>query len=247
MKRALSNTLPSDIGMKVLLSEEESHHLTQVLRLPEGSEIELLDGKGSYLKGRLIFEGKKKVWVEALHLPLQDPSKNSLPIVLEMALIKGDPFEWVIEKAVELRVQKLIPILCDHSVVQIDKKGPEAFKQRWQKIADQALKQCGRLERLEIAEPIPVTQLSTQTQRLWFYEKSQGTMSQCVYMLQKIKIHSPIHLLIGPEGGYSKAEITFLSSRDPQWLHPVGLGSVVLRAETAAICAVSLVSAQISD
>ena len=67
-----------------------------------------------------------------------------------MAVLKGPSMEWVIEKSVELGVKLFIPVITDHTVVQFKSKGPEVFKERWQKIADQALKQCNRLKKWKL-------------------------------------------------------------------------------------------------
>ena len=129
------------------LHEDEVHHLLQVLRARQGDEIECLDGKGHIFIGKLQLLGKSHAQVERMSEVKTDLHKMASPIILEMACLKGDAMDWLIEKSVELGVKSFVPLLTDHTVVQMDRKSPEDFQKRWQKMADQALKQCGRLER----------------------------------------------------------------------------------------------------
>jgi len=165
--------------------------------------------------------------------------------------------EWIVEKAVELGVQRLIPVVTNHTVVQMKKKGPKAFQERWQKIADQALKQCGRLHRLEVDLPIPLEDVLSQRPptskmtRLWCDETSTG---ESPYLLNWLLTHplppsGTIHLLIGPEGGWSSQEKSLLT-QEVSISHPglqvecyrIDLGPQILRAETAAVFGASLLT-----
>jgi 16S rRNA (uracil1498-N3)-methyltransferase len=157
--------------------------------------------------------------------------------------------EWVVEKAVELGVTRLVPVLTAHTVVQMDRKGPEAFRERWQKIADQALKQCGRLESLEVELPIELERLLTtplEGMRLWCDEQardSAGIPSLLGWLKSTVMDSSRsmnLHILIGPEGGWSQNERELFHREGSARLAAVGLGPLVLRAETAAIAALSL-------
>jgi 16S rRNA (uracil1498-N3)-methyltransferase len=152
---------------------------------------------------------------------------------------------WVIEKAVELGVKVLTPVITDHTVVQLKAKGPESFQHRWQKIADQALKQCGRLERMEIEAPIDFETLLLQPfqgVRFWGDEASQA---QAPFLLdcETLSLNEhPHRILIGPEGGWSHSERLLLEKgarRDQT--QRICLGPQVLRAETAALFAVSMI------
>ena len=153
MRRALSGPLPLKPGTLVSLDEAEARHLISVLRMGPGDEVELLDGKGLKAKATLVFQGKK-VLAETTEAPHTDSRYVSTPNHLCMSIIKGDAMEWVVEKAVELGVRSLTPVETEFTVVKIHKKGAEAFQERWQRIADQAIKQCGRLDRMTIHSPV---------------------------------------------------------------------------------------------
>lgn len=256
-KRLLCQNLPQP-HRPSLLSEGEAHHAIRVLRLKHGDIVEVLDGKGS--RGLASLQFRKGPPALEYVEPDSDQSQfqikseaKPLPLTLEMAILKGEAMEWVIEKAVELGVSQLVPVITDFTVVQIKNKGPESFRDRWQKIADQALKQCGRLDRLEVQLPISfhenlVPRSTSQILRIWCdessYEKSPDLFS---WINQELPSSSfQIHVLIGPEGGWSPSEReALLKETLNSKLTPVTLGPFILRAETAAIYSVGLVSAKL--
>jgi len=259
-KRLLCPILPQP-NRPVILPESEAHHATKVLRLRDGEIIEALDGKGHKMFTTLRVH-KGPVRLEYLEPQsthsMTDEGALILPTVLEMAVLKGEAMEWVIEKAVELGVQELIPVLTAHTVVQMKNKGPESFRERWQKIADQSLKQCGRLERMEVKTPISLEALISSNfagLRLWCDEASKNEAPFLLDYLNSLSSEALLNLrvLIGPEGGWSQQERTFLgnaplsspliSSGPPSGalsIIRVGLGPHILRAETAALFATSL-------
>jgi 16S rRNA (uracil1498-N3)-methyltransferase len=248
MKRLLCPELPKP-GRAVILPETEATHAVRVLRLRDGDHVEAIDGKGGSAKVVLRVRGDvvKAEYVQGAQRPGATAGDNQVvPIALEMAVLKGDAMEWVIEKSVELGVRRLIPVLTKHAVVQMKNKGPEAFQQRWQKIADQALKQCGRLKSMRVEKPVELEELlasDTQGPRLWCDEKLSGSASpDLIQSLQDVdRFADEIRLLIGPEGGWSDQERELLS-RSPN-TRPINLGPLVLRAETAALFGVSLIAA----
>jgi len=278
MKRVLCEKLPQP-HQPTVLSEAEATHLTRVFRLKDGDRVEAMDGKGFHAAVTLrTRNGVPRL--EFLEKPVSssDEGLQCVPVTLEMAVLKGDAMEWVVEKAVELGIQTLVPVVTAHTVVQLDKKGPEAFRERWQKIADQALKQCGRLDRLEIKTPVELQELlagSSQAPRLWCDESARdhagslfGRINSMVSSTSNTSGNTSgdsaantadnssenssrdeslrdVRILIGPEGGWSELERDILS-RSTQNI-PVSLGPLVLRAETAAIFALSLVSAALRE
>lgn len=257
MKRVLAPTLPTR-ERPVFLPESEADHLTRVLRLRDGDVIEALDGHGHAalvtlrIKGggpRIEFlEGSEQsAKTTGVHRP------GATPVELEMAILKGDAMEWVVEKAVELGVRTLIPTVTAHTVVQIRNKGPEVFRERWQKIADQALKQCGRLDKMEVALPLSLEEVlslrpaTTEQPRLWFDEAGKDESAYLENWLdqQPWEPLSAVRLLVGPEGGWSAQERdTLLASSRVSTIHRLGLGPWILRGETAALFSISLTTAR---
>ena len=231
------------------MPETEAHHATKVLRLRDGEIIEALDGKGHKMLATLrVHKGPVRLeYLEPLSTnPDSEKETRVVPTLLEMAVLKGEAMEWVIEKAVELGIQEVIPVLTAHTVVQMKNKGPESFRERWQKIADQALKQCGRLDRMEVKTPIALEILVSSNLpglRLWCDEASKNDAPFLLDYLDSLPAEnlSNLRVLIGPEGGWSQNERILLGNG--QFASPIvriGLGPYILRAETAALLAISL-------
>lgn len=237
MKRVILDRLP-ELHTELPLPDEEAHHLVQVLRARNGETAEALDGRGRFQSVEIRLTGKGRANVYALESPRTDPKRVGLPVILEMSVLKGDAMEWSVEKAVELGAMAFQPIIAAHSVVQMDKKGPVAFQERWQKIADQALKQCGRLTRMEVRLPLPLGEALQRTDvvRLWLNERNRDGAFPAQAVQERRD--RPVSILVGPEGGWSENEIAFLSRIGAV---DTSLGPWVLRAETAALFATSLV------
>lgn len=246
--RFLVSSLPT-AHTAVALPPQEAAHALQVLRLKDGDLVELFDGAGGWAQASLQIRGKKDVQVLLQKNLDPGPRSTRIPLRLELAVLKGEAMEWAIEKCTELGVSEVFPILTDHCVIQLREdrgKGPDAFSERWSKIADQALKQCERVHRLVIHPPrklqdhlATVPLLSGET-RLWCDEAQLGSRETLLgSRLLQLKPTS-VRILIGPEGGFSVVEREGL--RREKDTHPVSLGPWILRAETAALSAAALAS-----
>lgn len=245
MKRVLCPQLPKP-HRPATLSEDEANHAVRVLRLRDGDTVEAIDGQGHSTPAILRLHGDTaRLELASGASPRVEAANAIVPLVLEMAVLKGDAMEWVVEKAVELGVHALCPVLTAHTVVQIKNKGPEAFRERWQKIADQALKQCGRLERLRIEAPTDLELLiahhpsTARVPRYWCDEASVANAPELHTKLSGSLQYDEVRLLIGPEGGWSEEERGWLATSSEK----VQLGPLILRAETAALYGVSLLTA----
>jgi len=267
MRRALCERLPSKAESFVELPESEARHLISVLRLKPGDEFELLDGSGFRARARLAFRGKT-AGGELVSPSETDAKLLARPIHLSMAMIKGDAMEWVIEKAVELGVKTLTPVETEFTVVKTHKKGNEVFQERFQKIADQALKQCGRLERMVVQPPVNFEQAlmpGFNENRfpnilLWLDESLVESAPEETHLSRFLSRNPPdesssYSLFVGPEGGFSPSEKNRLlqltesknqaiTKGQPVFAR-VHLGSLILRAETAALFGVSLLAGQL--
>jgi 16S rRNA (uracil1498-N3)-methyltransferase len=227
------------------LPEDEANHLTSVLRMRDGDPVEVLDGQGKYAAGKLVF-ARKRVFVEIGEVHTEN--EPLLPAVLESAVLKGDAMDWLIEKCVELGMPHFQPVVTAHTVVRLqERKGPEAFRDRWQRIADQALKQCGRRTRMLVELPISLEELLSKPlgsteRRLWLDEGSRSGTTP--HLAQAFSQGPSFRILLGPEGGFSQGEREMLTRSDG--ILPVSLGPWILRAETAGIAAVSQLSAHMA-
>lgn len=239
IKRLLCQNLPS-IDRPVLLSEEETHHAKTVLRLKDGEFVDAIDGKGSAVRCRL--EKEKALFIlKPIDSPRQDKPFDVIPLILEAAILKSPAMEWLIEKSTELGVDQVIPILTERTIVQIQRKGPEAFQKRWQRIADQTLKQCGRLKKMEVLKPTSMTDRlkTSQTSYPLIVVHPLPELPSLDSYLQKQENLGGVRVLIGPEGGWSPKEI---SAFKKQKLPILSLGPLTLRAETAGLIVAGLIS-----
>lgn len=228
------------IGPSVVLRGAEHHYLSCVLRLRPGAEVTLLDGQGRQALGR----------VEAMHahemtLTVQPPTLATMVqprLVLLAALLKGDKQDFVIQKATELGVRKIVPVQCDRSVPQLLGERSEPKRRRWQEIAKAAAQQCRRADVPEIAavQTLDEALQSGEGQKLLFYEGSAPPLAQVLDPAAP----QVVSLLIGPEGGLTDAEVALAQAAA---FSPVSLGPLVLRAETAVVAALAVVGYVLSQ
>ncbi len=216
----------------VLLTGNQAHHLSRVLRLQPGDYLELLDGRGQAAHARIESVGKVVCCrKEEIYWP---PGRPSLRVTLWQGLAKGEKMDQIIQKSVELGVSRIIPLTCERSVVRLNKAGEK--KERWQKIAMEAAQQCRRpdLPLVEEAQSLPqaLEQLKGLLLVLWEEEKQVGFRQ-----LWQMPAPEEVSLLIGPEGGLTPQEVNLAKDRGARVLT---LGSRILRTETAGPTALAL-------
>jgi 16S rRNA (uracil1498-N3)-methyltransferase len=217
------------------LAGEEAEHLTRVLRAENGQRYEVCDGARLYL-GEIIEARKRSVRFRILEeLPVAVPAVR---ITLLMSLIKFERFEWMMEKATELGVAKIVPVEAERS-----DKGLElaALKrsERWRKIARAAGQQSHRVQLPQILPPVRLREaVAEQADRRLYLEEQPGAP-----LLRKAVLDpepgESIAILVGPEGGWTGREREQLAASGWQ---AVSLGPQILRAETAAAAAIALVA-----
>jgi len=222
------------IGERVIFDSEQSHHLQKVLRMGNNDKVLVvtLDGK-KYLVALEIEE--KNVFgrcVEEIKV-----ETNSVNVVLVLALIKKDKWDIALQKAAELQATKIVPLMTERTVIKLNEQRVDKQIARWNKIALEASEQSKRFSLCQVEEPIEIKDLVNYLQdiNLVAYEKS-NTSSHISRFLTKGK---SILIVIGPEGGFSASEIT---SMEELGLKCCSLGSNVLRAETASMYALSVIS-----
>jgi len=227
------------------LSPEESHHLSVVLRKRAGDEIRLSDGQGRTFLGVIETLSKKSAVVRLQEL-LPAAVLNGR-LLFAQALLKGEKMEFVLEKAVELGVATFSPFLSSRTVVEW-KPGSDKIH-RWRKIAEAASKQCGRSLHMKVDEPVSFEALVAKAEsevKIVFWE--EATESLRLFFGNRAKaLQGPtqtVAILIGPEGGFSKDEIDFAVRHG---FAKLSLGPFVLRAETAALTAISLIQYELGN
>lgn len=220
----------------VELTEATHHYLMSVLRLSAGDPIILFNGEGGEYHGSYC-PSKKKSQAQ-LHRYENPQTEASLPIVLVQSLARGDRMDFVIQKATELGVTEIVIIIPKRSQVKLDKNRADNRLSHWQKIAISASEQSGRTHLPLINAPCDFSQ--------WLKKPFTGT-SMCFqpHSQQNLRTFfsssqppAPIRIAIGPESGWDPQEHEQLLAHGFTSLH---LGPRILRTETAAITAISLV------
>jgi 16S rRNA (uracil1498-N3)-methyltransferase len=219
-------------GECIELTGEEFHHAVRVARCHEGEEIELLDGRGAMALAVVEALAKQSATVR-IAAPIVDDREARVPLTLAMALIQPEKFELALQKATELGVARIVPILTAHGEVRAERVAGK--RDRWEKIVLEAVKQSGRSHIPLITEVLPFEGALTDAPGAIIFD-ADGTPAHSAA--------APSTLFIGPEGGWSGEEIA-LARRSGATVR--SLGPRRLRAETAAIAALAIVGAEVGN
>lgn len=218
---------------KATISGPDYKHIVRVLRLKPGDDIILFDESGIEYKGSIIGIDTKEVTVE-VEESRRIETESRLNTTLLQGIPKGEKMDFIVEKATELGVKTIVPVITERSQV----KHAEKIK-RWQRIAYESLKQCGRIAPPEIH---PTTTFDEAIKypyynslKLIFYEKCKHSFKDDLH--NRPQPPSNIILFIGPEGGFSQKEVRMAEDRG---FIQMGLGPRILRTETAGIVALSI-------
>lgn len=226
----------------ITLAQEEARHLREVLRLKPGDEVYVFDGLGHEF--RCTVSSSRRDSAE-LHIEAEvEPAKpeSQLQLNLCVALLKGEKFDLVVQKATELGVTKVIPLITRYADVHL-RDPTDATKRlaRWQRIAMEAAKQSGRAFVPEITLPVPFEDaLAMEGLGVMFSERGGDRWET----LLNQPTPGAVMALVGSEGGWTDEEIETARARN---FHIVTLGGRVLRAETAAIAVTTLLQHLFGD
>ena len=223
---------PPITGEGVELSGPEAHHLTHVMRAKPGDEVVLFDGGGAEFVGRVEKVGKHLVTLAVVARKEID-REVARPIVLGVALPKGERQKWLVEKVTELGVTTLVPLLTRRGVAQ----PVETALARLRRSVIEASKQCERNRLMEIAEPASLAEFFASAptdSRRWLAHPGGADVSRNSHSMNLAdgEKPSPTYIAVGPEGGFADEEVAAAVAAG--WTC-VDLGPRILRVETAAI------------
>ena len=213
------------------LSAEQARHLA-VLRLAPGASLELFDGEGGRFRAELLVSGLRVIE------ELPRAASRGADVVLAQALAKGEKMDWVVQKATELGVTRVVPLATERTVVKLEGERGASRAERWRKIAQEAARQCGRDDVPLVDEPVGWDGLfsllrSDPGRRAVMLH----TVSNDLRLSAAVRGAPHLLLAVGPEGGFSTIEH---ERAVQEGFLTASLGPLVLRTETAGLVALAI-------
>ena len=233
---------------EIRITGSDAHHLMHVMRAKAGQQLIVVDDEGKTAETEITGFSAESVMLQVRQI-LDSSNEPPVELVLAQCLPKGDKMDFIVQKAVELGAAGILPLRSTNCVVRYDAKKAAARQLKWQKIADEAAKQCARtiIPRVE-----PVTELSAWLQSLPADKAEHTAFLMCYENEQQQEIKAYLQaaaarryvVLIGPEGGFSLEEAALAAACGVQ---TVTLGPRILRAETAALAALAVLQYEKGD
>lgn len=231
---------PENIGVDSIIidNKEDLHHMIKVLRLSEGDKIDISDSVLWEYRGEIVSLDSDEAEVKII-----DKQKFTAEPEVKVTLFQGVPkqgkMEVIVQKCVELGVERIVPVFMDRTVV-VDKGNFGKKIQRWQKVSDEAVKQCKRGIIPEVADSLKTKEAIAQFDEfdlvLFPYENEDGrTIKDELRNCGDVK---KIAVIIGPEGGFSDEEAEMIVAAGGK---SVSLGKTTLRTETAGMAAIAMI------
>jgi 16S rRNA (uracil1498-N3)-methyltransferase len=241
---------------RLSITDEKAHYLLSVLRCRKGDHLIVFDGSGTCFMTVIKEARKREIFAEILET-FSCNLESTLHSILVQGILKGEKMDIVIQKTTELGVNEIVPAVTERSQLRDTRR-----VKRWRKIAEEASRQSGRSVVPVVHEPVELKEVLTSYasqsthQGFIFYEEEGMKLSEAVkvFSTKGSKNPSPLvgegkgegklSVLIGPEGGFSREEVTFAKEKG---FLVMSLGKRILKAETAAISAVTLVQYLFGD
>ncbi len=232
---------PLASGAEVLLPPAGAYHVARVLRMREGAALAIFDGGGQEFRAEIARVDGDNVTVR-LDEPMAGAAESPLRITLLQGVSRSERMDWTLQKATELGVAAIAPVLTSRSVVRLDEKQAQKKQGHWRGIVICACEQCGRSKIPHVAAPIALRDHLASSKReglrLVLSPSAPGSLAGLASLPNKVE------LLIGPEGGLDDDEL--LAAQKSGFM-PVRLGPRVLRTETAAVVALTVLQALWGD
>jgi 16S rRNA (uracil1498-N3)-methyltransferase len=231
-----------DAGALVTLPRQTSEHITRVLRLGIGATLVAFDGHGAEYDAELASLAKSGAQIR-IGASRGTQASQPLAITLLQSLARGEKMDWIVQKATELGVHRIVPVAVERSVVRLDAEQAHKRVEHWRGVAIGACEQCGRNRLPTIEAPLSLAQALADTalleQRVVFDTAASPSLSSTLTPAIR-----SIGLLVGPEGGFTEVELQAAARAGFQ---AVSFGPRVLRTETCAIAALAVIQNRIGD
>lgn len=230
----------------IALPEDEARHATRVMRLGDGDEVAVFDGLGHEWRARIAHATKSQVRVERIQRI--DPARESrVAVTLFQAVLKGDHMDAVVRDAVMVGVTSIVPVVTARTIARAGAASAARARERWQRVALASVKQCRRAVLPPVALPAPLGEaLGASAPRanhlaVVLAEPAAGVEGISPATVPDVESAA---LVVGPEGGWSPEELSDLSARG---FRAMTLGAITLRADAAALVAISMLRAVWKD
>lgn len=233
---------PLSTGVRIELDAEQARYVGRVLRKKTGDRVVLFDGSGGEYDASILFFRKHSVGLVVEDFREVQPDAD-IEIELLQCVSRGDRMDLVVQKATELGVSRITPVTSEYSVVKFDEKRAEKRVLHWQKVAIGACEQSGRTVVPGVDKPIALRDaLGARMNSDWLKLICKPGTDR--FVPEKLAGEQKIDLLVGPEGGFSAEEYGLAEAAG---FLPAGLGPRVLRTETAAIAALTILQHRFGD
>ncbi|HVY68477.1 MAG TPA: RsmE family RNA methyltransferase [Verrucomicrobiae bacterium] len=229
-------------GERLVLPEAEAHHALNVLRLKTGDRVVVLNGAGEELLCELVTASKRSAELAVRQRNRIAPLPYAITLV--QAVTKGKTMDLIVQKATELGASRVVPILSDRSVPQMDDEGAGEKAEKWTQVSIEAIKQCGAAWLPKIEAPVKTQAYLSRADRfdlalIATLQSDARHPRACFETFREERGAAPrtVAVWVGPEGDFTPAEINQIRGAG---VLPITLGPVVLRSETAAMYCLSV-------
>ena len=229
-------------GTELDLGEESARYLGRVLRLRVGDSVHVFNGDDGEWSATISRFGKNRVTL-SVHDAVPNTAEPDLKVHLVQGISRGDRMDFVVQKATELGVDRVTPVLTDYGVVKLDGKRAGKRRLHWQRVAESACEQSGRVNPPRVDAPLPLND--------WLGTARAGDSTDLILapgtgqpLTNVGKPAAGLCLLVGPEGGFSEREYDDAAISG---FEAVTLGPRILRTETAAVAAIAILQALWGD
>ena len=236
-------------GESLRLEGREAHHALQVLRLKRGERVTVLDGAGNEFLCEVREAAKQFLALDIREKKTSPPS--TCAITLLVAVPKGKIIEGIIQKAVELGASRIVPLLTERVVTQLDDDGAEGKREKWQQVAIEAIKQCGAAWLPQVETPQTIAEFLARGEKLELAligslqtERRHPREWIVEFQKQHGRLPASAAVWIGPEGDFTLEELKQIEGAGAR---PVTLGALTLRVETAAIYCLSFLNYELNS
>ncbi len=229
------------VGAEILLPEQAGEHAVRVLRLERGHPLILINGDGHEYEAELASRAKRAVTAIIKQVRAVD-REATLSITLAQSIARGEKMDWILQKATELGVSRIVPLITERTEVKLDEERAERRMAHWDSVIESACEQCGRTTLPVLSPPQRIdrwlTALDFGGMRLAMIPGGETTVHELPSM------QAGVMVVVGPEGGLSEQDVAMLRQGDFVGLK---LGPRILRTETAGVAVIAALQALYGD